>query len=54
MQLRNSAYTKVMSAGLTRSAQRWLAFKLWWGQVFLWNLLCVLALMEKLHKWSIH
>ena len=54
MQLRNNAYTKVMSAGLTRNAKRWLALKLWWGQVFLWNLLCVLALMEKLNKWSIY
>lgn len=54
VQLRNSAYKKVMSAGLTGNAKLWLAAKLWWGELFLWNLLCVLAIMEKFHKWRIH
>lgn len=54
VQLRNSAYKKVMSAGLSRGARTWLSVKLWFGELFLWNLLCVLAIMEKVHKWRIH
>lgn len=54
VQLRSRAYKRVMSAGLSQNAEVWLAVKLWWGEVFLWNLLCLLALMEKVHKWRIH
>ena len=54
MQLRNAAYKRVMSAGLTRKGRMLLALKLWWGELMLWNILCVLSVMEKLHKWRIH
>jgi len=43
-----------MSAGLTASSRRWLAFRLWFGEVGLWNLLCILGIMEKLNKWRIY
>lgn len=54
MQLRNKAYKKVMSAGLSDWGKRWLAVKLVCGELFLWNLLCVLGTMEKFHKWRIY
>ena len=43
-----------MSAGLTRQAKLLLALKLWWGELVLWNILCVLGIMEKFHKWRIY
>lgn len=54
LQLRNRAYAKVMSAGLTGSGKRWLSFKLGCGMVFLWSMLCVLGVMEKFNKWRIY
>lgn len=54
VQLRNKAYKKVMSAGLSDWGKRWLAVKLTCGELFLWNMLCVLGTMEKFHKWRIY
>ena len=54
MQLRNRAYKRVMSAGLTQKGRMLLAIKLWWGELVLWHTLCLLAIMEKIHKWRMH
>ena len=53
-QLRNRAYKSIMSAGLSKWGRAWLSVKLVSGAVGLWSILCVLAVMEKLHKWRIY
>ncbi|BDA43875.1 probable tRNA-specific 2-thiouridylase MnmA at C-terminar half [Coccomyxa sp. Obi] len=53
-ELRNKAYKKVMSAGLSDWGKRWLAIKLICGELFLWNMLCILGTMEKFHKCETH
>ena len=53
-QLRAKAYKSVMSAGMTKRGRAWLGVKLAAGDMGLWCLLCMLALMEKLNKWRIY
>jgi hypothetical protein len=53
-QLRNRAYKRIMSAGLSKWGRAWLSVKLAAGEVGLWNILCALAVAEKLNKWRIY